>query len=151
MGDPTTVCLLVLNSQSIEAQKHFTYETSGDDLGDITTEFIFEEVNYGDLPFLEALRKAGIAYDSYWSRGDDYGPGTESLRFDAEGKPFTSTLYESAINPELSDLMALIDKPDELRTFLLEHQADVADRPWDNQEEYGKLYLAKQLINPDPT
>ena len=151
MGDRTTVYLLVLNSQSIEAQKHFTYETSGDGFDDITTEFIFEDVNYGDLPFLEALQKAGIAYDSSWSSGDNYGPGTKSLRFDAEGKPFTSMLYESAINPELSDLMALIDKPDELRTFLLEHQADVADRPWDNQEEYGKLYLAKQLINPDPT
>lgn len=148
MGDPTTVYLRVLNSQSVEAQKHFTYETSDDDIGDTTTEFTFEEVGYGELPFLEALTKAGIAYDSSWSRGDEYGPGTESLRFDAEGKPFTSTLYESGINPELSSLMALIDKPDELRTFLLEHQADIADRPWDNQEKYGKIYLAKQLINP---
>ena len=151
MGDRTTVYLRVLNSQSVEAQKHFTDETSGDDLGDTTTEFIFENVNYGDLPFLEALRKAGIAYNSSWSRGNDYGPGTECLRFDAEGKPFTSTVYKSGINPELSDLMALIDKPDELRAFLIQHEKDVADRPWDNQEEYGKIYLAKQLINPDPT
>lgn len=148
MGDRTTVYLRVLNSQSVEAQEYFTLEDIGSDIGVTTTEFIFEDVNYGDLPFREALKKAGIAYDSSWSRGDDYGPGTESLRFDAEGNPFTSTVYESGINPELSDLMALIDKPDELRTFLLEHQADVADRPWENQEEYGKIYRATQLIQP---
>lgn len=151
MGDRTTVYLRVLNSQSVEAQKHFTNETSEDALDDITTEFIFEEVNYGELPFLEALRKAGIAYDSSWSRGDEYDPGTESLRFDAEGKPFTSTVYESDINPNLGALIALINKPDELRAYLLKHQKKVADPPWDNQEEYGKLYQVKQLINPDLT
>lgn len=148
MGDRTSVRLTVLTSQLAAAQKHFNTEANESDTHTEFTELTFYDVNYGNLPFLADLLKAGVAYDSYWSSGGDFGPGTESLRFNDKGEPYTSTLYDEGINPNLSDLMARIDKPDELRAFLLQHQEDVADRPWDNQEEYGKIYLATQLINP---
>ena len=151
MRDRTTVRLMVLNSQSVEAQKHFTFEDIDSYVDDTTTESEFDAVNYGNIPFLEDLKTAGIAYDSSWSSGDEFGPGTESLRFNDKGEPFTRTLYDDGVNPYLPKLMELIDKPDELRAHLIKHSEDVADRPWDNQEEYGKIYLAKQLINPDPT
>lgn len=148
MSASTTVRLVVLTTQAKAAEGFFRYKPDEDNSFDDQSEYTFYEVNYGNLPFLKNLEKAGIAYDSSWSNGNDYGPGTESLRFNAEGKPIISTLYDDGINPPLYALMALIDKPDELRSYLVLHQEKVADRPWDNQEEYGKVYMAKQLINP---
>lgn len=148
MGDRTTVRLRVVNIQAAEVQKYFSFEINCEsDRGETTTEFEFYEVNYGTLPFLKELQNAGIAYDSSWDDGDEYYSGTESIRFTPEGGVVTRTLYDNATNPKMDELMPLIDKPDELRAHLLAHKEFIAFLPWDNQEEYGKVYLTKRLIS----
>lgn len=147
MGDRTYVTLSVLKSQEQKASSLFTYSPDEDWLDDQLAHFGFPEVNYGNLGFLYELRAAGIAYDSRWESGGDYGPGTESLRFTQGGEAIENTVYDSGKNPDLQYLMDRIDKPEELRSYILKHHKEVTNLPWENQEEYGKLYQAKQLIS----
>ena len=148
MSDGTTVTLFVLQSQLAAAQEQFD-DKPGEStcLGELT-ELMFYDVNYGNLPFLGKLQKAGIAYDSCWNSGDEYGAGVENVRFTATGDVIGRTVYDSERNPNLDTLMGLIDKPDELRQYILDHKTATEDLSWDNQEEYSKIYLANQLINP---
>lgn len=149
MGDRTTVYLDVLASQADAAKELFDYEPEdARQNGDQFVEFEFHEVNYGTLDFLSELEKAGIAYDSSWSKGDEYEAGTVFCRFTADGEIIRLDRYETDINPSMGCLMKLIDDPDALREFILQHQRETTPLPWDNQEEYGKLYRTKQLINP---
>ena len=46
----------------------------------------FDEVNYGDLPFLNDLEEAGIPYDSDWGSGCEYSAGCRSFRIDENGE-----------------------------------------------------------------
>jgi hypothetical protein len=149
MGDRTTVYLDVLVSQAEAAEDLFNYEPQDTrENGDQFIEFEFHEVNHGTLDFLNDLEKAGIAYDSSWSRGDEYGPGTKFCRFTADGEVISFDRYDGEINPDMNCLMRLIDDPVALREAILSHHRETTPLPWDNQEEYGKLYRTKQLINP---
>ena len=148
MSDRSYVTLTVLTSQSSQAEEIFDY--SADDQGekDGKTWYDFSDVGYGILPFGKKLQKAGIAHDSSWESGSGYGPGTHSCRFTEFGDLVLQDIGDDQINPDLDALMALIDKPDELRQHILDHQKMFYVLPWDNQEEYGKVYRAKQLISP---
>jgi hypothetical protein len=149
MGDRTTVYLDVLVSQADAAKKLFIYGPSDEySNGDQFIEFEFTEINNGTLDFLDELQEAGIAYDSSWSPGHEYGAGTTFCRFTADGQAIKFDRYDSEAHPDLSCLMTRIDDPKALREFILEHHNNVTPLPWDNQEEYGKLYRTKQLINP---
>ncbi len=149
MSDRTSVTLHVLKVDADKARATFNDSPAYTDTSDeLLTEFGFDDVNYGNLPFLPKLLEAGIAYNSSWGSGDSYGPGTFSLRFTAEGNPVTWELYDETINPNLVDLMERIDKPVELRQYLLAHEAKTIEPTWDNQEEFSKIFRAKQLITP---
>ena len=52
------------------------------------------------------------------------------------------------MNPDIEQLMKLIDKPEELRQFIVNHQEEHATLPWENQEENGKIFLTRKLIDP---
>ena len=148
MGDRSYVTLSVLTSQAELARtliEDFNDEITFDN--DRCTYFTFEEVNYGELKFLDALQAAGIAYLSEWEGGNEYGAGCTSCRFTAEGEAIIKSFDDSEINPELYTLMELIDQPEQLRTYILAHKELRTILPWDNQEEYGKLYQATMLIN----
>ena len=147
MGDRTSVALRVLTSQ-VERVKEIIkgeyYETDYYD-PDLTI-FDFDEVNYGELPFLQKLEKAGIPYNSRWGKGDDYGSGETVCRFTPEGEALVVELCDAEDNPRIASLLERLDKPEELVQYILDYVGSRKVYPWDNQEDYGKLYRMKQLI-----
>lgn len=148
MGDRTTVTLSFLESQEKKALQHFDYEASEAWWDEPFAYHRFEEVNYGRLDFLDKLKAAGIAYESEWDRGSEYGPGIKSVRFTADGEVIQKEIYNSECSIDVHDLMALLNKPEELKGLITSTHEAVSVLPWENQEEYGKLYRAKQLITP---
>jgi hypothetical protein len=149
MGDRTSVFLDVLIPQADAAKELFEFEPdSAYQNGEQFIEFQFDEINHGTLDFLPKLREAGIAFDSSWAAGSEYGPGTTFCRFTPDGEVIQFDRYDSELNPDMNCLMRLIDNPVALRNAILEHHKETTPLPWDNQEEYGKLYRTKQLINP---
>lgn len=148
MGDRTDVTLSFLESQQKEAVKHFDFAASDTWLDEPIAYFRFEDVNYGELDFLYKLKAAGIAYESEWNRGSEYGPGVQSVRFTADGDVIEKSVYNDECCINVHDLMALLDKPEEVKELItITHQA-VSVLSWVNQEQYGKIYQAKQLIIP---
>lgn len=148
MGDRTTVTLTILESQQDEALKHFGSVADEAWLDEPLAYHQFHEVNYGTLDFLDKLKAAGIAYESEWDRGSEYGPGVKSVRFTSDGDVVEKEIYNSECSIDVHDLMALLDKPEELKDLITSTHQAVSVLPWENQEKYGKLYRAKQLINP---
>ena len=148
MGDRTSVCLTVLKEHAAEAERLF-----GDDEHDhmssdnVFTHFSFYEINYGELPCLDDLQKAGIAFDSSWDNGSEYGPGTDHCRFLADGTVWRQSFSDDYINPSLQKCMELINNPDELKAYIVEHHDTVTPPSWEFQNVYGKLYRTKQLIS----
>lgn len=112
----------------------------------ITAAFEFEDVNYGDLPFLDELQQEGIAYISYWEAGDKYGASKQVLRFTPEGEAIVKKLYDSEENPPLYELMEHLNNPDKLIKFIKDHHSTRQILPWDNQVEYGKKYRLMRTI-----
>lgn len=149
MGDRVSVTLSVLTSQAQAAKAIIddSYQDEGMWLDYKLTYFVYEEVNYGNLPELKVLLEHGIAYESEWEAGGDFGKGAEQLRFTSEGEAVVMSVYESEQNPPMNELLAIIDKPEELRNYILKYKEVHTPLPWDNQEEYGKLYRAKKLLN----
>lgn len=149
MGDRTTVDLYVPSSLKKLAESLFGREGPANEEADEAglASFTFIEVGYGELHFLKALFEHGIAYDSCWSAGDDYGAGSISCRFDAKGEVTFKEVYNSDANPNLGVCIKLIDKPAELRQYILDHQRQQEHPSWDNQVEYGRIFLTKQLIS----
>ena len=95
---------------------------------------------------MDALIAAGIAYNSEWESGDDYGEGCQSCRFTAEGSVVVKEVYSSDYSVPLNLLMEAINTPNKLREIILGWKEKITVLPWDNQEEYGKLYRATMLI-----
>ncbi len=151
MGDRTSVELTVLRTQAKKAEALFggwsANETFEND--PLLIGYYFEEVNYGNLDFLDDLRDNGIAYDSEWGDGGEYSAGTQSLRFTETGELQFKSVYDAAINPDLCTLMELLDDPVMLVQHIKDHHAGLQVLPWDNQEEYGKRYLAMKLTDPN--
>jgi len=149
MSDRSYVTLFVLASQAEQARA--VMDTVPNNESNITdalcTYFGFEEVDDGDLPFLGDLQAAGITYLSEWEEGNEYGPGCASCRFTPEGEAVIKTFADSEINPPLYELLELIDQPNELRAYILAHKELRTIMPWDNQEEYGKIYRTSRLIS----
>lgn len=151
MEDRTSVELTVLGSQAKAAEALIGRETFSikEDNPDGTTYLSFDEVNYGNLSFLPKLVAAGIAYNSRWGEGSEYTKGTEYVRFDEEGNVTNTTVYDNQMNPELSDLMKFLDKPEQLVRYIQNHYDKVTILPLDSHQEHnGKLYRTKQLISP---
>jgi hypothetical protein len=153
MGDRTSVYLTIIKSQKelIEEFISGNFGTESYNTLDVANypeliTYYFEEVNYGELPFLNKLKEFGIAFTSNWESGAEFAGGNQYLRFDEQGDEVGICLYDNALNPQLYSLMQRIDKPAELRQYILDFKKDLEVLPWDNQEEYGKIYRAKQLI-----
>lgn len=149
MGDHTTVTLYVPSALKVQAESLFDYAAAeaGEDPGDGLAYFVFDEVNYGNLEFLNLLGEAGIAYDSCWDSGDQHGAGSTCLRFDSEGNALYKDISDNNSNPCIVTLLSLIDDHKKLKEFILKHQEEQSEMPWDNQVEYGKIFLAKKLIS----
>ena len=149
MGDRTTVVLSLLTSQVKEVEELLDYlhQRCNEECIDNTTGFEFDEVNYGVLKRLVALEEAGIAYESTWRAGCEYEAGTTSVRFTSEGEKVKKTIYDSDLSIPITDLMHLINQPEAILELIKNSNEEVQVLPWDNQEEYGKRYRARQLIS----
>ncbi|MGH1461265.1 MAG: hypothetical protein ACRBB6_04435 [Neptuniibacter sp.] len=150
MGD-RTFCRLSVQKDDVELVKQLI-DRMGDSFDELNDScdtyayFDFFEVNYGRFFCEEELLEAGVPCDWEWQSGSEYGPGTTTIRFDGTGEEHTNEVDDSCINPDLDQLIKLIDSPDELREHILKHKEQITHIPWDNQAEYKKLYRAKKLI-----
>lgn len=152
MGDRCCVTLTVLSEHAQRTAEIFGNDASETSVGDQLTIYTFEEVNYGNLEFLDRLTAAGIAWNSYWCGGDEYGPGTKYLRFTEHGEAVElETYYEALGHIEaltLSDILDRATSVDQVRLAVAEYFAKQNPLPWTDQLEFGKRYLASQLITP---
>ncbi len=146
MGDRTTVTLHVPKEYAGDATRlignGYWVKSEEDDFAYI----VYEEINYGELPNLPLLIKAGIPYTYSWSSGCEYGEGAEYGRFTPEGEPDVKSFCDSKTAIDVERLHRLINKPEELIALICKEKAKYEVLPWDNQVEYGKLYRTKQLI-----
>lgn len=151
MGDRTWVRLEILSVQKEAADEIVdTWDTEEDDHGVVHT-YCYDEVNYGTLDCLEELKNAGIAFDSCWGEGAEYGAGTSSYRFTPDGGVITKEVYDSELNPDMLELMRRIDDPVALRQYLLDHQEKTFVPPLeDSQVAYGKRYQLLRLVDAVP-
>ena len=150
MGDRTYVTLRVLEAQADEAEALFGgYGNDSKELFDGLVEFGFPDVNYGNLDFLSDLIDAGIAYNSHWDNGSEYGPGTEYGRYKPNGEAVTVSVYEAQANPPMDRLLENIDNHELLRKVILDHHAACTVLPLDaDQIKYGRKHRTLQLITP---
>jgi hypothetical protein len=111
--------------------------------------FGFEEVNYGSLDeeIRDALVQAGIPFNWSWGTGADYGAGETYCRFTEDGAVRCIDLFEHDINPNVNELLALIDEPIKLREYVLDFVAARTPLSWESQEENSKRYRMLRLIN----
>jgi hypothetical protein len=149
MGDRTYVTLtvpLVHKQEVLQICKDYSCPSEQEECGAMFIAY-FEEVNHGELPFLDTLQDRGIAYDSEWEEGGSYGAGGAYLRFTKDGKADFKEIYDNCRNPPLNNLLKVIDAPEELRKVILAFCDSIIVLPWDNQVEYGKTYRVLRLLN----
>jgi hypothetical protein len=147
MGDRTTVTLTVLKSQEADAQNIFDSDSEYRSENGVLVECTFHEVNYGNLDFLDQLQEAGIAYDSRWEAGSNYGAGCDYCRFTPDGDVVLKGISDDYRNPSIDLLMKKLDDYAALKAFIIEHHIEVTVPGWENQEEYAKIYKVKKLIS----
>ena len=161
MGDRVYVTLIVLTAHLEQARTILTKYNGNpqEEYGSPTSiepdlSFLgYAEVNYGELNGLPDLVATGIAYDSRWEQGSEFGRGVESVRFTAEGKVIKKVLYAQDEGIELDKFrtaMALA-KPEErliaLEAVISKHEDRLFVLPLDEKQiEYGKLYRTKRLL-----
>ena len=153
MGDRTDVTLTVLETDReatiniIKSTKQWRSSNYIGNAGNISfCYFDFEEVNYGDLPFLPLLIQAGIPFDSSWGHGSEYDPGTTSCRFLDNGHAQVKDNIPSDPSIAITALLARIDKPAELVQYIRDKEDEFTVLPWDNQEENKKTYRTLRLL-----
>lgn len=152
MGDRTYVSLYVpaeLEEKTREILEDNAWITDDGESGDLAF-FGLNEVNYGDIGCEAELREAGIPYDKRWEAGGGYTAGTEYLRFTASGEPWFISVADEDVGIAPDALKGALAKDDPLFEVhdLLQKPLDATEpMPWDNQVEYGRLYVAKQEVS----
>ena len=144
MGNRTSVELLVLKRDADFVATLYDYEDKCE--GELITTFGYWEVNYGELKFTDELMERNIPYSYTWQDGSDYSAGTEFFLFNEDGSTKTLNFYLSDVNPEISYLLTLCDKPEELVQFIKAHHRRYLAPSWKHQEEQSLIARAKQLI-----
>jgi hypothetical protein len=148
MGDRTSVTLTVLADRAAEALFLIGEEPDynhGEGKGFAV--FEFSEVNYGNLQNLDKLKAHGIAFDSDWDSGSEYGPGTHWCRFTRDGSVRENEISNEYKNPPLEELMRRLDDTDALIGYITAYHLDVTPPAWDHQNEFGAIYRTKNLIS----
>lgn len=148
MSDRATVHLTVLDTQSEATKAFFDCEPGDSGNADHGCKYFqFDGVNYGNLDFLDNLRDAGIAYDSDWGAGNEYLAGCHSCRFTPAGDCIEKHVYDGDAAVPLDAVMHILHDHAALVKCIEACHEHVYVLPWDNQEEYGKIYRAKRLIS----
>jgi len=108
--------------------------------------FYFDDVNYGHLDFLQDLPNKGIPYDYSWGQGDEYDPGNGYCRYLEDGTLFERVISSEDVNPPMSSLIELIDKPFALAEYVKNHANWMKIPSWKNQDTYADKFRTLQLI-----
>lgn len=146
-GIKVTLWVLNAHAEIVRKLSEDTYwPADTEETHDGTTYFEYGEAGVASLPFLDSLLAQGISYDNDWIQ-DDLCGGSKCQRFTSQGESVYKDLYNAHSNPDIEALLNRIDKPMELRNYILEHMASRLILPWDNQEQYGQLYRARRLIH----
>ena len=95
-----------------------------------------------------SLKASGVAYDYSWGRGSSFNSVRHSTRFSPDGELIYKDLIESDLNLSAESIYKYIDDLDLLKRIIKDAHERQCILPWDNQEEYGKLYMARQLVAP---
>jgi hypothetical protein len=146
MGDRTNVRLTILLAHFDKAKDIIDRDLEDSIIEGNLVYTEYNEINYGNLNFIDELRQAGVPYNSRWEDGNDYAAGEEICRFNDQGEIEIIEIYDDNKNPNLDTLIKYIDNPIQLREYILNHKINITTLPWDNQEAYSKIYLTKQLI-----
>ena len=116
-------------------------------------EYLFDEIKWGELSFLDDLHEMGIPFN--FSNDDSDDCRFIKCRFTPDGEMILQDYLESDTK---IDADTFIDEIDKCKTP--EQKLDYINRlyiscsnilnhlPWDNQIEYGKLYRTRKLIEP---
>ena len=95
-----------------------------------------------------SLKASGVAYDYSWGRSLFLNSGGHSTRFSPDGELIYKDLIKSDLNLNVESIYKYTDDPDLLKRIIKAAYERQCILPWDNQEEYGKLYMARQLVAP---
>jgi hypothetical protein len=159
MGDRVAVILIVNQEHSAEVDELLPDWSEKYRVHD-KIEYLFNEVNYGELPHMGTLVKLGIAYDVYWDRGCEFEEGSSHARFTPSGNLIRKTLYASDSTIDICKLYTVNKEassvsPEYAHKVISELLQGRYDRlqilPWDNQVEYGKKHRLLNLIGADTT
>jgi len=152
MGDRTYVTLtvrLVDRDKTMKIATKDGWTPAEHDMFPENSMFIdigFEDVNYGELPFLYKLEEAGIPYDSSWAKGDNYDEGTYYSRYTDDGQLLSVELNEEDYSIPIRTLVDLLPDYNELADYIRKQRDGIAIMSWINQERNSKLFLVNQLI-----
>ena len=146
MTDETTVFLTVLSVHEDTVESFFTYRSDDERHQANRTIYEFSCVNQGTLPFLDQLETFGIAFDSEWSEGNGYTGGCLSCRFTSEGEVILKTIYTGDDAVPLFSLLPIINDHAAMVRIIEVYEKHIEVLPWDNQDDYGKIYRTKKLI-----
>jgi len=154
MGDRTSVSLFFLASQKEKVDtilkdidEEPQWEDAAQEDGQKLLAYHYDEVNYGELGFLNLLQAAGIAYESAWNSGSDYDEGSDYCRFTKEGECLIKTVSESELSISIELMMTMTHQPNALVDYIKARNEENSVLPWTNQAEYGPTYVAMQLIS----
>lgn len=157
MGDRVSTTLTVLKEhqqRAIELIKPEEGEPSYID--DHSEEHIvrlsYDEVNYGTIDNLELLIQEGIPYSFSWGSGGEFNEGQQDVRFSPEGQLLHTGEDLEWPSVLLDGLKLQLDKATSLeqaKQLLQDSLAKHVPISWDNQAEYGRLYRATQLLQPN--
>jgi hypothetical protein len=109
----------------------------------------FDEVKWGELPFLDAFANEGIPYEANTSGDYNISEVDRYCRYTADGKKEVKELYEDSDKFSLSFLLQSLDRKD-APEFLIKwaeaKQKEIEILSWENQEENKKTYLMHKLL-----
>ncbi len=111
-----------------ESRSHYYYNRPMDDL----------------LERLERLNHRGIPYTARYNDGEII---ELSLRFSSRGNAEFTRVTAESLSIELITLEACLDDYTALSQLIRNRRASITPRSWDNQLEYGKVFLTKKLLN----
>lgn len=159
MGDRTSVSLWVMNDDAEKTMAHIDEMNEYVEIDNCSqfTEFIFSEVNYGELDIYSWARSQGIPYSYRWDAGGEYGPGFQHLRFNSEGDPVFTEFSEEDLQVDPEEVSALLLKAETLdnareaystlRSFLKPFTQSFLPLKWDTQKQNKRLARTVNLIS----
>ena len=117
--------------------------------------YIFDEVKWRELDFLDDLHELGIPFNFSNDDNDPYLKRIIKCRFTPDGERILQDYLHSEAKIDAECFIASIDEcktPEEKLNYINQQYMHFSNLltslPWDNQVEYGKLYRTRKLIEP---